>query len=168
MGPATAAPGGKGNIMKKAFSIIALIVALSMLAACGAGSAEPTPTPEPTPTATPEPTPEPTPTATPEPTPEPLPHLDYANAEAFEAALNAGENLTGKTVRFVVTKFIPKSFFGYNLVGGQHLNFCSPHNPDAEVGQELTVVVQDVVSTMGSWIISYEFTEAEADENTIA
>lgn len=39
---------------------------------------------------------------------------------------------------------------------------------DAEVGQELTVVVQDVVSTMGSWIISYEFTEAEADENTIA
>lgn len=156
MGPATAAPGGKGNIMKKAFSIIALIVALSMLAACGAGSAEPTPTPEPTPTATPE------------PTPELLPHLDYANAEAFEAALNAGENLTGKTVRFVVTKFIPKSFFGYNLVGGQHLNFCSPHNPDAEVGQELTVVVQDVVSTMGSWIISYEFTEAEADENTIA
>lgn len=156
MGPATAAPGGKGNIMKKAFSIIALFVALSMLAACGAGSAEPTPTPEPTPTATPE------------PTPEPLPHLDYANAEAFEAALNAGENLTGKTVRFVVTKFIPNSFFGYNLVGGQHLNFCSPHNPDAEVGQELTVVVQDVVSTMGSWIISYEFTEAEADENTIA
>lgn len=156
MGPATAAPGGKGNIMKKAFSIIALIVALSMLAACGSSSAEPTPTPEPTPTATPE------------PTPEPLPHLDYANAEAFEAALNAGENLTGKTVRFVVTKFIPNSFFGYNLVGGQHLNFCSPHNPDAEVGQELTVVVQDVVSTMGSWIISYEFTEAEADENTIA
>lgn len=158
MGPATAAPGGKGNIMKKAFSIIALFVALSMLAACGSSSAEPTPTPEPTPTATPEPTPE----------PEPLPHLDYANAEAFEAALNAGENLTGKTVRFVVTKFIPNSFFGYNLVGGQHLNFCSPHNPDAEVGQELTVVVQDVVSTMGSWIISYEFTEAEADENTIA
>lgn len=156
MGPATAAPGGKGNIMKKAFSIIALFVALSMLAACGSSSAEPTPTPEPTPTATPE------------PTPEPLPHLDYANAEAFEAALNAGENLTGKTVRFVVTKFIPNSFFGYNLVGGQHLNFCSPHNPDAEVGQELTVVVQDVVSTMGSWIISYEFTEAEADENTIA
>ena len=156
MGPATAAPGGKGNIMKKAFSIIALIVALSMLAACGSSSAEPTPTPEPTPTATPE------------PTPEPLPHLDYANAEAFEAALNAGENLTGKTVRFVVTKFIPNSFFGYNLVGGQHLNFCSPHNPDAEVGQELTVVVQDVVSTMGSWIISYGFTEAEADENTIA
>lgn len=156
MGTATAAPGGKGNIMKKAFSIIALFVALSMLAACRSSSAEPTPTPEPTPTATPE------------PTPEPLPHLDYANAEAFEAALNAGENLTGKTVRFVVTKFIPNSFFGYNLVGGQHLNFCSPHNPDAEVGQELTVVVQDVVSTMGSWIISYEFTEAEADENTIA
>lgn len=165
MGPATEAPGGKGSIMKKAFSIIALIVALSMLAACGAGSAEPTQTPEPTPTATPEPTPEPT--QEPTPTPEPLPHLDYANAEAFEAALNAGENLIGKTVRFVVVKFIPNSFFGYNLVGGQHLNFCSPHNPDAEVGQELTVVVQDVVSTMGSWIISYEFIEAEADENTI-
>lgn len=165
MGPATAAPGGKGNIMKKAFSIIALIVALSMLAACGSGSAEPTPTPEPTLTATPEPTPDPTPEPT--PTPEPLPHLDYANAEAFEAALNAGENLTGKTVRFVAGELHPQSIYGYNIWAGQHLNFVSPTHPNVEEGQEVTVKANEIISSLGSWIISYEFIEAEADENTI-
>lgn len=41
--------------------------------------------------------------------------IDYADAESFEAALNAGDNLEGKVVQFVVGEIHPQSALGYNI-----------------------------------------------------
>ncbi len=38
--------------------------------------------------------------------------VDYGNAEAFEAALNAGENLEGKVVQFTADEMHPDSISG--------------------------------------------------------
>lgn len=81
---------------------------------------------------------------------------DYEDVASFEAALNAGENLTGKTVRITVDALVPNSAFGYNIQTGEHLNFCSPNNPDVSVGDTLVVEVTEVSSVLGSYIISYD------------
>lgn len=81
---------------------------------------------------------------------------DYTDAASFEAALNTGADLTGKTVQFTVTEVIPDSAFGYNLVTGEHLNFCSSKNPGVSAGDTVTVKVSDVTSMLGSYIISYD------------
>lgn len=80
---------------------------------------------------------------------------DFESAEEFEAALNAGKNLTGKTVRFKVKELHPNSAFGYNMWAGEHLNFCSPTHPNKRAGDTATVKVTKVVSFLGSYIISY-------------
>jgi len=82
--------------------------------------------------------------------------VDYANAEDFEAALNAGDDLTGKTVTFTVNELVPDSAFGYNLQTGEHLNFCSANNPGVKKGESITVKVTEITSMLGSYIISYE------------
>lgn len=82
--------------------------------------------------------------------------VDFANAEAFETALNAGDDLTGKTVTFTVSNLEPDSAFGYNLQTGEHLNFCSSNNPGVKEGESVTVKVTEVTSILGSYIISYE------------
>lgn len=81
---------------------------------------------------------------------------DYENAEDFEAALNAGEELEGKIVTFTVREFHPDSAFGYNLWAGEHLNFCSSKNPGVKAGDTITVKIVDVRSVIGSWILGYE------------
>ena len=82
--------------------------------------------------------------------------VDYEDAASFEAALNAGTNLTGKTVRFKVDAVVPDSMFGYNLQAGEHLNFCSANSPGISVGDTVTVKIVEVSSMMGSYIIGYE------------
>ena len=82
--------------------------------------------------------------------------VDYNDAESFESALNAGEDLTGKTVTFTVDEFSPNSAFGYNLMTGEHLNFCSSDNPNVKAGDTVTVKVESVKSVMGSYIITYK------------
>lgn len=82
--------------------------------------------------------------------------VDFTNAKDFETALNAGDDLTGKTVTFTVDKLVPNSVFGYNLQTGEHLNFTSPKNPGVKEGNSITVKVTEVSSTLGSYIISYE------------
>ena len=82
--------------------------------------------------------------------------VDYPNVEDFEAALNAGEDLTGKTVTFTVLEVHPSSAFGYNLYAGEHLNFVSSKNPGVKEGDTITVKVEEVNSILGSWIISYK------------
>jgi predicted RNA-binding protein with TRAM domain len=82
--------------------------------------------------------------------------LDYANAQDFEAALNNGDDLTGKTVSVTISEVIPDSAFGYNLTAGEHLNFCSTENPNVKAGETITVKVTKVESMLGSYIISYE------------
>ena len=81
---------------------------------------------------------------------------DYEDVVSFEGALNAGEDLTGKTVAFTVNELIPDSAFGYNIQAGEHLNFCSPNNPGVKTGDAITVKVTEVTSMLGSYIISYE------------
>lgn len=81
---------------------------------------------------------------------------DYATAAEAEAALNAGEDLTGATVTITVDDFEPASAFGYNIMTGEHLNFVSPQNPNVEVGQTLKVKITSITSTLGSFIINYE------------
>ena len=81
---------------------------------------------------------------------------DYEDVVAFEEALNNGEDLTGKTVVATVNKIAPDSAFGYNLQAGENLNFCSPENPNVKEGDTITVKVKEVMSLLGSYIISYE------------
>ena len=82
--------------------------------------------------------------------------VDYEDAATFEAALNAGEDLTGKVVRFTVDTVVPDSAFGYNLEAGEHLNFCSTKNPGVKAGETVTVRVKEISSMMGSYVISYD------------
>lgn len=85
--------------------------------------------------------------------------VDYANEVDFEAALNAGEDVTGKVVTFTVKELVPNSAFGYNLQAGEHLNFCSEKNPGAKAGDVVTVRIKEVTSMLGSYIITYEMIE---------
>lgn len=81
---------------------------------------------------------------------------DYGNAEAFEAALNNGENLEGKVVSFTAGEVHPDSALGYNVWAGEHLNFISSRNPDIKEGDTVTVRTTTIESSLGSWLISYE------------
>ena len=83
-------------------------------------------------------------------------NVDYENAKDFEADLNSGKDLTGKTVKFEVRKLRPDSAFGYNVISGEHLNFVAEDNPNVEVGDTMTVKVVKVKSVAGSWVISYK------------
>lgn len=82
--------------------------------------------------------------------------VDYDNVIDFEAALNAGEDLTGKVVTFTVDKFAPNSAVGFNLQTGEHLNFVSTKHPGIKEGETVTVKVTDISSMLGSYIIEYE------------
>lgn len=82
--------------------------------------------------------------------------LDYGDAESFEAALNAGENLEGKTVRFYASELHPDSAMGYNIWAGEHLNFISSRNPDIKEGSTADVKATEITSSLGSWFIRYE------------
>ena len=95
--------------------------------------------------------------------------IDYADAESFEAALNAGENLEGKVVQFKAVELHPDSFAGYNVWAGEHLNFISKRNPDIKAGDTVVVRTDTIESSMGSWLITYEkVTNAEITDQTIS
>jgi len=82
--------------------------------------------------------------------------VDYPDVTVFEADLNKGEDLTGKTVTFTVSELVPDSAFGYNMQTGEHLNFCSSSNPGVKAGDTITVKVTEISSMFGSYIIYYE------------
>ncbi len=82
--------------------------------------------------------------------------IDYEDVASFEADLNKGEDLKGKTVTITVDKLVPDSAFGYNIQTGEHLNFCSDTNPGVQTGDTINVKVSEVFSLLGSYIISYE------------
>lgn len=81
--------------------------------------------------------------------------FDYTE-EAFEDALNDGQDVIGKTVQFTVASVHPDSICGYNLWSGVHLNFCSSENIGASEGQQIIVRVKGVRNSLGSHIIDYE------------
>lgn len=82
--------------------------------------------------------------------------VDYGDAAAFEEALNRGENLENKMLMFTVTELHPDSALGFNVCGGEHLNFISSRNPDLKVGDTAGVKATEITSLLGSWIIKYE------------
>lgn len=82
--------------------------------------------------------------------------VDYGDAAAFEEALNRGENLENRTLMFTVTELHPDSALGFNVCGGEHLNFISSRNPDLKVGDTAGVKATEITSLLGSWIIKYE------------
>ena len=94
--------------------------------------------------------------------------VDYGDAAAFEAALNAGENLEGKVVQFTATELHPDSAYGYNVWAGEHLNFISSRNPDIKAGDTVVVRASTIENIMGSWFIAYEkVPNAEVTDATI-
>ncbi len=82
--------------------------------------------------------------------------IDFADAASFEKALNNGENLVGKTVRFVVNEYMPNSVLGYNCWAGEHLNFISADNLKVKANDVIEGKVTAVSSMLGSWIINYD------------
>jgi predicted RNA-binding protein with TRAM domain len=80
---------------------------------------------------------------------------DYTTEE-LEAALNNGDDVTGKTVEVEVEKFEPASAFGYNMQAGEHLNFVSSDNPGVKDGDTIVVEIEKAASMMGSWMITYK------------
>ena len=82
--------------------------------------------------------------------------VDYGDAAAFEEALNRGDNLENKTLMFTVTELHPDSALGFNVCGGEHLNFISSRDPDLKVGDTAGVKATEITSLLGSWIIKYE------------
>ena len=94
--------------------------------------------------------------------------IDYGDAESFEAALNAGENLEGKVVQFTALELHPDSAAGYNVWAGEHLNFISSRNPDIKAGETVVVRATEITSSLGSWFIKYEkISNAEVTDATI-
>ncbi len=81
--------------------------------------------------------------------------LDYADAQALESALNAGENPVGKNVKFEITKVAQDSYLGFNLYAGEHLNFVSQDSIDVKAGESITVRITTVKTYLGSWVIEY-------------
>ncbi|MBR3188699.1 MAG: hypothetical protein IKF59_11765, partial [Lachnospiraceae bacterium] len=57
---------------------------------------------------------------------------------------------------FTVTELHPDSALGFNVCGGEHLNFISSRNPDLKVGDTAGVKATEITSMLGSWIIKYE------------
>ena len=81
--------------------------------------------------------------------------IKYNTAFKIEKALNKGQDLSGKTVRFKVTKLVPNSAFGYNLETGKHLNFVSTSHPKVKKGQTVTLKIKKISSMFGSYVITY-------------
>lgn len=83
-------------------------------------------------------------------------NVDYENAKDFEADLDAGKDLTGKTVKFEVRKIKHNPDIGYNAISGEHLNFVADDDPKVDVGDTMIVKVKVVNSVLGSWMIQYD------------
>lgn len=95
--------------------------------------------------------------------------INYADEQSFEAALDNGENLEGKVVRFTALELHPKSAWGYNVWAGEHLNFVSAEHPDIKAGDVVVVRATSIKSHLRSWIIEYEkVNNAVIDDTTIS
>lgn len=97
--------------------------------------------------------------------------IDYYDAETFEKALNEGEKVNGKIVRFLVNDYKPDSVLGIDIWGGEHLNFIVEEEIDIKAGDIVTGRITKEASQiilLGSWKISFEVLEIEkGPEETI-
>lgn len=98
--------------------------------------------------------------------------LDYYDAASFEAALNEGEDVTGKIVQFCVEEYAPDSFIGINCHAGEHLNFLFKNELDVKAGDTIIVRITKKPSKIfltDSWKVPCEFVEIvtnNQDNNT--
>ena len=83
-------------------------------------------------------------------------NVDYSDVALFEQDVNNNEDLVGKTVTFTVNEVRPDSLLGYNIFGGEHLNFVSDEGKGLKAGDEITVIVTGVKHVIGnSYKVSY-------------
>lgn len=82
--------------------------------------------------------------------------VDYDSAESFESALNDGADTTNKIVSFEATEVAPDSAVGFNVMAGEHLNFKSKDAKEISDHEQVTVIVTNAKSKIGSWFIDYE------------
>lgn len=83
--------------------------------------------------------------------------VDFKDAAEFEAALNNGEKVEGKTVQFSVIEYKPNSAMGINCWAGEHLNFISENEVSVENGDIVVGrVTKEASNVFGSWKIPYE------------
>jgi hypothetical protein len=94
--------------------------------------------------------------------------IDYESAEAFETALNNGEDVLGKVVSFKVNEVHPDSSLGYDLWAGEHLNFVGEDAKEAKEGDTLTVAIYSTEEKLGSWVIEYDVLDLEAAPASVA
>lgn len=79
---------------------------------------------------------------------------DY-DTKSFEAALNKGEDLTGKTVSVQADELKPDGTLGYTIWAGEHLNFVSSENPNIKKGDTFIAKIDKVENVAGSYVIKY-------------
>lgn len=89
------------------------------------------------------------------------PDIDFETAEAYEKALNQGEDTVGKTVRFHVVDVQPGSVLGFNVWAGEHLNFVSDEPQDIAKDNIVTARILGVETFLGSWVIDYQILSVE-------
>lgn len=82
--------------------------------------------------------------------------VDFPDASSFESALKEGQDTKGKTVTFTVDNIVPDGALGYTVWAGEHLNFISTEVLGWKIGETHTVKVTKVVSSTGSFIITFE------------
>lgn len=97
--------------------------------------------------------------------------IDFEDVESFEEALNNGEDLTGKVVKFVVSDYRPINILGINCTGGEHLNFILEEEADIAAGDTLIGTVYEVAERVAikkeSWKIPfrvYDIIKQEVEE----
>lgn len=84
-------------------------------------------------------------------------NIDYYDERIFEEDLVAGKKLDGKTVIITCKEIKPQSLLGFNIWAGEHLNLVSKTNPGVNVGDRFLIRAKEIQSSLGSWIIRYEF-----------
>ncbi len=87
--------------------------------------------------------------------------INYLNAKVFEDALNAGEKVEGKIVKFSVVEYHPDSVAGYNAWAGEHLNFISSEDLKLKKDDNVVGKVTSVKESWGSWYINYDVINIE-------
>lgn len=89
--------------------------------------------------------------------------IDYKTAEEFEKALNDGQKVKGKIVKFTVNSYYPDSILGINCWVGEHLNFISEEELDVKSGDTIIgkITKEPKKDLFGSWEIEYNVLSIE-------
>ena len=90
-----------------------------------------------------------------------LPKSDYVDAGSLEAALDNGDDTSGKIASFTAEEVTLVEDFGYDLHAGTHMNFVSDKEPGIEKGDKVTVRIESVAGVDDYYIIRYTLLGSE-------